>query len=136
LRVFLGISIMVLAIAIAVIPYFNTCQYNGKAIELPNGKTVAMKCNWSAQAEIAVAAPLFVVGAMLTFARRKESRLFLAGLGALLGIMTLLIPTRLIGVCSSQMPCNLVMKPSLIGIGTLVIVLSLVSFVFALKTKD
>ncbi len=133
---FFGIALMVLAIAIAVIPQFNTCEYNGKAIELQNGKTVPMKCKWTAQAELALAIPLVGVGAMMAASRRKESKRNLAITGGILGVIAIMVPTQLIGVCPSQMPCNLVMEPSLIALGSLVTAASVVGMVIAQRKKE
>ncbi len=87
---FFGIALMIFAIAIAVIPQFNTCEYNGKAIELQNGKTVPMKCKWTAQAEMALAIPLVGVGAMMAASRRKESKRNLAITGGILGVIAIM----------------------------------------------
>ncbi len=121
---FLGITLIVLALAIGILPQFTDCHSQGKAIALPNGKTVEMKCHWTARAEIATAAPLLVVGAVMAASRRKENIWALAGLGGLLGIIAIALPNGLIGVCSSGMPCHTVMQPSLAVFGSLAIVIS------------
>ena len=118
-----GIAIMALALAIAVFPHFYTCQYNGKDITTAAGTHVPMKCNWSAQAEIPVGAALFLVGGMVVASRRKETRGYLSVLGAGLGIAAILIPTKLIGVCSNvMMECKSTMQPGLIALGAVVAV--------------
>ncbi len=132
---FFGISLIVIALGIAILPQYTTCQHFGNSLALANGKTTPMKCNWTAQAEIAVAAPLAVVGVMVMASRRETVR-NLSVMGVVLGVFAVLLPTSLIGTCSSQMPCNLIMKPSLIGMGSIVAVGSLVSTAVNLKSRE
>ena len=65
--------IIVLAVVVGVAPQFTDCQSQGKAIELPNGRSVPMKCHWTARAEIAVAVPLLLCGVIILCCRRQES---------------------------------------------------------------
>jgi len=95
-----------------------------------------MKCNWSAQAEIAVGLPLLAAGTIMLFSRRKESTAFLSIMGVILGIAVILIPEKLIGVCSSQMPCNTVMEPSILAMGSVVVAVSLAGTVVSLASKQ
>jgi hypothetical protein len=132
----LGVVILVLAIAIAAIPQFTTCESQGKMLILTSGKTVPMKCSWTARSEIAVAVPLFAVGAMMIPGRRKESQFFLSIFGVVLGIFAVLLPTKLIGVCSSNMLCNTVMKPSLLALGSVTILMGLIGIVINRNRKE
>jgi hypothetical protein len=119
--------IIIFGLVVGIAPQFTDCNSQGRAIELANGRTIPMKCHWSAQAEIAVAGPLLAVGGLMGFSRRKESLRALSILGILLGAFVILIPTYLIGVCSNfEMICNSLMKPTLIFGGTVVLVASLV----------
>jgi hypothetical protein len=116
----LGIAILVTALIIAIVPQFTTCESQGKAITLANGTTIPMKCKWTAQAELGMSVPLLAVGALLTTNRRKESRLSLSILGIVLGMVVMLIPTYLIGVCQTLMACHTIMKPVLLAAGGVV----------------
>jgi hypothetical protein len=50
-------------------------------------------------------------------------------MGIVLGAVVILFPTFLIGVCANpDMLCNMIMKPGLILLGSLVILVSLVGF--------
>lgn len=135
-RLFLGVALVVLAIAIAVVPHFNTCQYNGKLITLSSGAAIPMKCTWSAQASIATGAGLLAVGILLPFSRKKETTGFLSVIGITMGAMALLIPTKLIGVCGSSMPCHTFMQPFLVSSGGLAMALSAVGLVVAFSSKE
>ena len=133
---FLGIALIVFALAIAIIPGFTDCQSQGKSIALANGNTIPMKCHWTGVAEIAVGVPLLAVGALITASRRKDSLLNLGIVGIILGVFAILLPTKLIGVCQSSMLCNTAMKPSLIVLGSLALVGGVVAIVLSRKTGD
>ncbi len=70
-----GIALIALALGIGIVPHFTDCLSQGQLLTLANGKTQPMKCHWSAQAEIAVAAPLGIVGVLMIPSRRKDSNL-------------------------------------------------------------
>ena len=133
----LGIGLVVLALVAGILPMFTDCQSQGKAIELANGKTIPMKCHWTAQSEIAMAVPLFGLGIVMGVVKRKESRRIIAGIGALLGIFVILLPTALVGVCASaDMLCNSVMKPTLILSGILIIAISIATLVMSERRPE
>lgn len=122
----LGMALILLALAIAIIPQFTTCQSQGMAMTMANGQTVPMKCLWTARAEIVTGSTLFIIGLMMFFARKKESLRYLSALGVVVGVFVMLLPTVLIGVCVGTMLCDTVMKPTLLTLGFLVIISSLI----------
>jgi len=132
-----GISILVLAVLAAVIAYTNNCSYEGRSLTLANGRQVPMKCYWTAQAEIATAAPVFVLGAIMAISRRRESPRSLAIVGAILGVSMMALPVALIGVCSDMTAsCNLIMRPAMLLIGGLVILASAGTLVVAERRRE
>jgi hypothetical protein len=133
----LAALIVVLALVIGIVPQFTDCQSQGRAITLANGSTIPMKCHWTGQAALGMAIPLLGVGSVTAFTKRKESRRIIAVLGALVGAVVILLPTRLIGVCANpDMLCNSVMKPTLIFSGILVIGLSVVALVISERQPE
>ncbi len=77
-----------------------------------------MKCLWSARGGLVVGITLAVVGGLLFFARRRETRRALAIVSACLGLFAILVPTSLIGTCGSEaMICNTTMKPIMLVAG-------------------
>ena len=133
----LAVSLAILAILISVIPQFTDCESQGRQLVLENGRTIPMKCHWTARAELALGFPLFAVGAIQFFSKRQETRIAVGILGVILGALVILLPTGLIGVCSSaDMLCNSAMKPALILMGSLVIAISLASIVFAVARRN
>ncbi len=133
----IGPLVLVLALAVAVIPALNNCAHDGKALTLNNGRQVPMKCLWSAQAELAMAGSLGVLGVVMATSRRKETQRSLAVLGVTLGAFVTLIPTALIGVCTDMTAsCNLVMRPAMLFVGALLIAASLGALVVSERQAE
>jgi predicted permease len=117
-----ALLLVLLALVISVVPFFTDCSSQSRQLTLQNGKTVPMKCHWTGRAELAVALPLAVVGALLALSKRKETRRALAIVASALGLMAILLPLVFIGVCSSaEMLCNMIMQSVLVLCGVLAI---------------
>ena len=134
----LCITLIVMALALAIVPHYTDCQSQGNVITMTSGKTTPMKCHWTGVAEIGVAAPLVVVGGMMTlFPRRKQNYMMLSFIGIVLAGVAISLPTFLIGTCATPTHiCNTAMKPSLLTIGALAAVVSLGVMISARKVKD
>ena len=114
----IAIVLIVFGLVTTFIPSFYTCQTHGKAIQLPGGKSIPMKCLWTARAEVGMGILLLAVGIFLFISRTLEPKKFLSVLVLILGIFILLLPTMLIGICvNPDMPCVVLMKPILLLIG-------------------
>ena len=141
MRVLAGI-IVVMALVIGIVPQFTNCEATrdtmpGTAASSAAGTTMSavpatgtampkMKCLWTARAEVGVAVPLFLIGVLLLVSRRKETRRALAIPAAALGVVAILLPTMLIGVCpSSGAVCRTTLLPSMLIAGGLTIAASL-----------
>jgi hypothetical protein len=120
-----------------IFPQFFDCESQGRSIELPNGKTIPMKCHWSAIAEIGVGVPLLASGIMLLLTKQKAVKISMGILGIVFGTMAALIPTYLIGVCGiGTMICRQVMLPSILLASGLIIVASIAVIIIAATRKD
>jgi hypothetical protein len=96
-----------------------------------SSSTAKPKCFYSARAEIALAVPLFAIGVLLFFSRRKETRRSLSIVGIIEGLFVILIPAALVGVCmSSTMKCRTTMEPVLYATGGVVIAASIAALVW------
>jgi len=135
---FLGIGLAVFGVALAVVPFVSDCASHGFFMTNAMGMQMPMRCYGNRVAELATGAPLFAVGAVLTFTRIKSKMaLFSFSLIAVLaGVLGILMPTKIIGTCRNPMEiCNTVMKPSLISVGALTIVGGLTGIMMTLRSK-
>ncbi len=122
----IAVLLIISGLATIFIPSFYSCAAHGKSIQLPGGKSIQMKCLWTARAEIGPGILLLAVGIFLFASRRVESRRFLSVLSLILGIFIIPLPTFLIGVCTNpNMSCVVLMKPILLIIGVFVGVLGI-----------
>lgn len=131
----LGVVLVMVALAIAIVPNFTDCESQGGMITLANGKLISMKCHWAGRAEIPVGLSLLVVGGMMAFNRRRGNLLNLSIMGITLSALALAVPTFLVGTCATPtMYCNTVMKSALLALGSVGMVAS-IGTVFAAKSK-
>jgi hypothetical protein len=123
--------LIILALIVGIVPQFTDCLAQGQAIELPNGKSLPMKCHWTRQAEVAVALPLLAVGVLMLITRDRRTLRALAVVALVLGVSAILIPAYLIGVCASaEMICNMLMRPTLVFAGILIVATGFVALVY------
>jgi len=148
----MAIAIVALAVVVGVAPQYTHCRTGasmsggatkaattGGAMNAPASVSAMasatataqpMRCYWSARAEIGVAVPLALAGALLALSRRRETRRVLALLGATLGVVAMLVPTVLIGVCpTATAVCRTTMRPMLLAAGGLVVALCVAALV-------
>jgi uncharacterized membrane protein YkvI len=136
MKVVAGVMI-VLAIVLAIVPMFTDCESQGNQMTMASGMKMPMKCHWTGLAELALAVPLLVVGSLMAVSNRRESQRNAGLIAAALGLFVTLLPTKLIGVCANpDMICNSTMKPTLILLGTLIMVGGLVIAFQAMRNKE
>jgi uncharacterized membrane protein YeiB len=146
----LAVLLMIVGLAVIIVPQYTNCEYGRDQPATINMKTSdadsvryasmgsmeaaaeaavpyrMMKCLWSARAEIIAGVPLFALGALLLFARRKETIRVIGILTTLIGVLTILIPTNLVGTCvNPAMVCNTQMKPTLLICGGIAVALGI-----------
>jgi MFS family permease len=132
MKAVLGVVMIVTALVLAIVPVFTDCESQGKMLTTADGRSVSMKCHWTGIAEVAPAIPLAIAGIYALRSRRKETTRFAGIIGAVSGLLAILLPTLLIGVCGNpMMTCNLLMRPILLAAGILAIVASVALFAIA-----
>ena len=107
----IGALLLVLGLLIAIGPQkiFPVCDFNPEK---------AMKCNWMGKAEIGVGAIIAVIGLLQMVMDHAKVRQGLSMSAALLGLLTILLPLKLIGVCTNvHMRCVTLTRPALLILG-------------------
>ena len=122
-KLFAAIAQFVLGVLIAVAP--QTFAHVCEVTDMP------MACHYTAQAALGIViALLAIIGLFVAEATR-------AGLdiaNAVLGVLVILVPTVLIGVCKgAMMHCHMVTLPTLIVLGVLTTVFSVIAAYLDLK---
>jgi len=134
---FIGIALIVLALAIIIVPMFSDCESQGKFLTTSSGKEISMKCHWAGVGEIATGVPLLAAGVLMLFTRRKTNLYILGIMGIVLGAITIMLPYNLVGVCQTPtMLCNTVMRPTLTILGSLAIAANAGIMLWARKSGE
>ena len=98
-------------------------------------KEMTMKCFWTARAELGVGIVIVLLGILLLATASVPVRQGLNISLILLGVLALLIPTGLIGVCKSiHMSCHSLMSPALAILGGIVSITAAVNAIFLYKS--
>ena len=124
-----GIVIAILGVLTALIPtqIFKVCA-------AMDGKF--MKCHWTSQVEVALGIATIVLGLLIVLSKEKAAASAYSVASVINGVLVILIPTVVIGVCgSAEMPCNSGTKPALIIAGALTALVSLINAVLYLTSK-
>ncbi len=120
---FFGVIDSLIGVLIVIIPryVFPSCEYI-RQVSSP------MKCSYTRRAELAIGIVITIGGITMFFSKSREAVRAVSIILIGLGLMTILIPSYLIGVCASpEMPCHYGMLPSLNLLGGLLIIMSLIS---------
>ncbi len=96
-----------------------------------------MRCNYTADVEIGIGILIALLGIVSLFITSSKVRLGISIAQIIIGILIILIPTFLIGVCKSkEMLCHMAALPFLIFIGFVTIMTSTVKFVYLFKKGE
>lgn len=120
-----GISAVILGILLALIPIVIFPVCTGK-IELMNGKTLFMKCHWTAMAELMIGILIVSNGILLIGFKKHETRIALSIMLFLTALIALLVPTVVIGMCeTATMACRVGTEPALIVVSVITMLLGI-----------
>lgn len=93
-----------------------------------------MKCFWTARAELGIGALIIVIGTLMLLSRTIFVRLGLSMALACISLLSIAIPTILIGVCSNEMMrCNMGAKPALVLLSGILFVVSILNSLYLNK---
>lgn len=114
-----GIVIIALGILVVLITnvFFPVCT---DKIELMNGKTIFMKCHWTAVTELMIGILIVFNGILFIVFKKHETHIALNIMLFLLGLAVVLVPTKIIGMCETPtMACRIGTEPALIVAGAI-----------------
>ena len=118
-KLYAGISQILLGALVAVAPqtFAHVCAV----------KEMPMACHYTAQAALGIGIVIAVLGVAGLFVS-DQTRAGLDIANAVLGVLTITVPTVLIGVCKgAMMHCHMVTLPTLIVLGVLLAVLAAIA---------
>lgn len=128
-RIFNALPFIVLGLVIAIGPQllFQVCAKGEKV----------MKCFWTARVELGIGGLITALGLLLLVIRSKSIRLGLVIGLFLVSVLSVLVPTVLIGVCGMEtMQCRVHTLPSLVVAGILAALISIIyGFILARDIK-
>lgn len=125
-KYFWALLFLALGIAVMVVPetVFPVCSHK---IQTASGGFIPMKCFWTARAELGAGGLIACGGFFLACFSSPRIR---AGIALMLlpaGLLTMLVPTWLIGVCPGEtMPCHMGTQPALCLLGGVTILAALI----------
>lgn len=133
---FLGIAFVVLGLLISIGPYtiFHVCnghmQMEGEGMKL-------MACQKTAQAELVLGIIIALLGLINIFIKKNIIKGIANIANIITGVLAIAFVTDIIGTCKDpNMHCNIAAKPSLIVLGILTILVSLIGSFLTFKKKD
>ncbi|MBP3730201.1 MAG: DUF4418 family protein [Mailhella sp.] len=121
----LGGICAVLGMLIVLTPYciFPVCT---KMMQLEGGSFAPMKCFWTARSVLGNGSIIILAGIMTCLCRTYALRAALGVMASAAGMVVVLTPSFLIGVCAGEtMRCRMQTAPSLYLLGLLTIVCGL-----------
>jgi hypothetical protein len=129
-RIASGAAAIVFGLLIALGPQFlfKVCPVMGD---------MAMKCHWSAQAEIGVGGLIALLGVALIVFASPQIRLGLSVGVFLSGVLALLIPHVLIGGCPAHhMDCRKIAFPAITVISVLLLITAAFNALYLARKKE
>lgn len=128
-RLISGILFLIFGLLIALGPQIIFPVCGGQ------GETTPMKCYWTAQAELGAGLVIAFQGLLLILFSSRQIRMGLNLATGLNGVLALLLPTVLIGVCgSTRMNCRSLTLPALVILSTFVIAGSVINGIYLYQT--
>lgn len=104
---------------------------------IPKGKTMVMKCFWTARAELGIGIVIAILGLLQIVFPSVQRRQGLNISIILNGILALLVPRYLIGICNDvHASCRSLTLPALTIISSLLIIVALVNTIYLFKTDN
>jgi hypothetical protein len=120
----IGALLVLLGIVVILTPWiiFPVCEHYGSYMMTQSGMQVPMTCGWTARAESGIGALIAIGGGLLIFRSTPETRQAVGIYTIAMGILVILFPTFIIGMCKmAEHPCRALTLPALEILGIIVI---------------
>lgn len=121
-RISFGSLFVVFGLLLYVFPRYllPVCTFKDMMVETASGARIPMKCHYAMTGLTVLAFLAAGLGVLFFFARRRESRVLLSIMGALMSLFTILTPLVLPGVCGDpKMPCRYGTLPGVVVLGAM-----------------
>ena len=122
----IGALLILLGIVVALTSWaiFPVCEMQGSFMETKAGMKVQMTCGWTARAETGIGALVVVAGGLLVARSTSETRQAVGVFSIATGVLVILFPTVLIGMCRlADHPCRTTTLPALEILGVIIIII-------------
>lgn len=102
---------------------FPVCEMHGLYAETKAGTKLPMPCGYTARAETGIGALIVVAGGLLIVRKTRETRQAVGVFTIATGVLVILFPTFLIGMCKlADHPCRMLALPALEILGVIVVI--------------
>ena len=122
----IGALLVLLGIIVALTSWFifPVCEMHGLFVESKTGMKFPMPCGYTARAETGIGALIVVTGGLLIARRTPETRQAAGVFSVATGVLVILYPTFLIGMCKlADHPCRQLTLPALEILGIIIILI-------------
>jgi len=121
--------LIILGVLVVLTPWFifPVCEIKGVSdtsmADMNTNPGTHMKCWYTAEAETGVGALIILTGVALLALPGRISRKTAGIIGGILGLIVILVPTGLVGVCSTpDSPCRIGTLPALLLLGAVTVI--------------
>lgn len=122
----IGALLVLLGVLVALTSWFifPVCEMHGLYTETKTGTKLPMPCGYTARAETGIGALIVVAGGLLIARGTRETRQAVGVFSVATGVLVILYPTFLIGMCRlADHPCRQLTLPALEILGVIVIII-------------
>ena len=122
----IGALLILLGVVVALTSWVSlpVCEMQGSFMETKAGMKVPMTCGWTARAETGIGALVVVAGGLLVSRSTPETRQAVGVFSIATGVLVILFPTVLIGMCRlADHPCRTGTLPALEIIGVIIVII-------------
>ncbi len=121
-----AVTLVVLGALLIAAPwtFAPVCEVHGSFVQTVTGKQLPMPCGYTARAELGVGALVLLTAGAVAFSRSSETKRLAGIFGAALGILAILYPAYIIGMCAlADHTCRTMTQPTLLilGLGTIAV---------------